>query len=83
MGRPLKQAEMHARGPGRRGHHVADEHLTRDEIDALDALQRRLMEKEVLDREEVYSVIRENAAGPVPDPPTPSVHVPRESTGRP
>jgi cell division protease FtsH len=36
---------------------------------ALDALQRRLVEKEVLDQEEVYAVIRAHATVPVPQPP--------------
>jgi cell division protease FtsH len=36
---------------------------------ALDALQRRLVEKEVLDKEEVYAVVRAHAVGPIQEPP--------------
>ena len=49
----------------------------------VDALQRRLMEKEVLDREEVYALVRENATGPVPEVPAAAGHAPREAPARP
>jgi cell division protease FtsH len=50
---------------------------------ALDALQRRLVEKEVLDREEVYAVVRAHAAGPLPEIPAAPGPGARESAGRP
>jgi cell division protease FtsH len=49
---------------------------------ALDALQNRLVEKEVLDREEVYSVVRAHASGPLPEVPAASGPGPREAAGR-
>ena len=45
---------------------------------ALDALQQRLVEKEVLDRQEVYAIVRAHAATPVPEPPVAS-HSPPKS----
>jgi cell division protease FtsH len=38
---------------------------------ALDALQRRLMEKETLDKDEVYSIVRAHSAGRMPEPQVP------------
>ena len=47
--------------------------LLRDNRAALDALQARLVEKEILDKEEVYAVVRAHAKSPVNEPP-PSLH---------
>ncbi len=43
--------------------------VLRENRAALDALQRRLVEKEILDKEEVYALVRASAAGPIPEPP--------------
>ena len=45
--------------------------LLRENRAALDALHGRLMEKEVLDKDEVYSVVRATAVSPVSEPPAP------------
>jgi cell division protease FtsH len=48
--------------------------VLKDNRAALDALQRRLVEKEVLDQAEVYAIIRAHATGPVIEPPPAHAH---------
>ncbi len=50
--------------------------VLRENRAALDALQRRLVEKEILDKDEVYSIVRASAATAIPDPPPVRTHPP-------
>jgi cell division protease FtsH len=45
------------------------ETILRENRAALDALQHRLVGKEVLDKEEVYALVRANVTGTIPEPP--------------